>query len=123
MQAQGVVQYLADSPSGPELWFVVVGAVVAAPIAEEIFFRGYLYRLLETIAGGWFAVIGSAILFGLLHEPSVRIPVGVLGLLFGYLRMRTGGIGSSILVHALHNGWTVAIFLAWPEALDLLYDR
>ncbi len=67
-------------------------------------------------------VIVTAILFGAVHQASVAIPVGVLGLCFGYIRMKTGGIGSSILIHVVHNTLTVGLVSVSPEFVTFVYD-
>ena len=66
---------------GPALalvWLVMRGvvAIVVVPVAEELAFRGLLYRLLiardfETVRFGqlsWLAVAGSALAFGVMHQ-------------------------------------------------------
>jgi membrane protease YdiL (CAAX protease family) len=69
------------------------------------------------------AVVVTSVLFGAVHEASVAIPVGILGLCFGYIRLKTGGIGSSILIHMVHNTWNVALVMASPELLESIYDK
>jgi uncharacterized protein len=88
--------------------------VIALP--EEAFYRGYLQTSLErglnrsvTVFGtrlGWGIVATSAI-FAVGHlltelNPA-RLAVFFPSLVFGLLRARTGGIGASILFHALCN--------------------
>lgn len=88
--------------------------MIALP--EEAFYRGYLQTSLErdlnkstTIAGtrvGWGIVLTSAI-FAVGHlftelNPA-RLAVFFPSLVFGFLRARTGGIGSSVIFHAMCN--------------------
>jgi len=49
---------------------LIVGIItaVSAPINEEIFFRGTLFRHLEQLSGSWLALLVSGLLFGLLHS-------------------------------------------------------
>jgi membrane protease YdiL (CAAX protease family) len=88
--------------------------VIALP--EEAFFRGYLQTSLErelepkiNVLGariGWGVVITSAV-FAIGHlltelNPA-RLAVFFPSLVFGYLRSKTRGIGSSVLFHAMCN--------------------
>ncbi len=121
--AQEPVQYFAGASMTSRYWIVLLVACVGAPIAEEIFFRGFLFRVVQQAATPVVAVIVTSVLFGAVHEASVAIPVGVLGLCFGYIRMKTGGIGSSILIHVVHNSLTVGLVSVSPELVDLVYDK
>ena len=46
---------------------VIFGVAVAAPIAEEIAFRGYLFAALTTWRGPWPAALVTGLLFGAAH--------------------------------------------------------
>jgi membrane protease YdiL (CAAX protease family) len=87
------------------IWF---GMVVAAPIAEELLFRGLLYRgLADSRLGAFGAVVLTSIAFGLVHYPGFGWPrvVGTacVGLLFGWLRWYSGNTGTGIVAHAVMN--------------------
>lgn len=123
LSPQEALQYFARRPEGGSLWLSVAMVCIAAPLAEEVLFRGFLFRLVSSLASPAAALVLTSVLFGLVHEPSVRIPVTFLGLLFGYLRLRSGGVGASILAHMVHNSLTVAAFFAWPELLEMVYEK
>lgn len=77
-------------------------SIIIAPIIEELLYRGVLLRTLERY-GKWFAIIISALVFGLMHGNAVQFPVAfVIGLLFGYLTLKYS-IGLSIILHILNN--------------------
>ncbi len=77
-------------------------SIIIAPIIEELVYRGVLLRTLETY-GKWFAIIISALVFGLMHGNAVQFPVAfIIGLLFGYLALKYS-IGLSIILHILNN--------------------
>jgi CAAX prenyl protease-like protein len=91
------------------LLFRVAGAVVIVPIVEELAFRGYLLRRLQSADFsrisyadvGWLAVLGSAVAFGLLHG---RWLAGTLaGGLYAVTAMRRGQLFDSIIAHAVTN--------------------
>jgi membrane protease YdiL (CAAX protease family) len=79
--------------------------VVIAPIAEEIFFRGFLYRLLRQYLPAWATIAVSACAFAALHgAPSLFPWLFFMGLVFGYVVEKTGSLYSSIVIHAMVNG-------------------
>ncbi|HTM19388.1 MAG TPA: CPBP family intramembrane glutamic endopeptidase [Kofleriaceae bacterium] len=100
---------------------VLVQLVVVA-LPEELFFRGYLLRLLERalpprrrILGGgvgWALVI-SAALFALIHLPKEGDPRALAtffpGLLFGWMRSATGSILASTVTHASSNLFVIVL--------------
>jgi uncharacterized protein len=89
----------------------VLVAVVVAPVAEELFFRGFLYRSLRARHGYWFAGLVSSFLFGLVHWqpegllPSLPLMAGVAAaaLAWAYLYDRTGSILVPIASHMAFN--------------------
>ena len=82
---------------------LILGAVVA-PLAEEVFFRGFLFAGLRRDHPFWLAAMGSALIFAVGHMvPGAILPLGVLGFLFAWLRERTGSIWPSIVMHAANN--------------------
>ncbi len=86
-----------------------------APLAEELVFRGLLYGWLEGRWGGAAAWIASSLAFAAAHvEPAHAILVLPLGLLFGWLRWRTGSLWPSLVAHTANNGLAVvaAAYLA-----------
>jgi membrane protease YdiL (CAAX protease family) len=106
-----------DSP-----WFIVVLLSVTAlgPITEEVLFRGYLQSGAVGLLGRRTGVVVVAIAFGLVHVNVgwyAFLPITALGLFFGWLRERTGGLAAPILAHCLHNALTVATVIAAPELL------
>jgi len=96
-----------DATRGP---LGVLALVLAAPVAEEIFFRGWLQSALaEREPHSVAPVVLTAALFAVVHPVESFVPVFILGLLTGYLRRRSGGVTAGILAHALHNA--AAVFL------------
>jgi membrane protease YdiL (CAAX protease family) len=116
---QRVVQDLGADTS---TLLLVVGAVVVigvAPVCEELFFRGVLFRVLRQRMPLWPAAIVDGILFGFVHGSLVIVPVlAVLGIVFCYVYERTGSLFPTIALHSLnntvaygattHNGWVPA---------------
>ncbi len=121
---QPLLQQLAEQGTAmPEFWAALVSIVVVAPLFEEIVFRGYVFTGLSVVLPRAAVHVVTAAAFGLVHGLSYALPIGVLALLFGWLRARHDALLPSILAHAVHNGLTVVVALAWPAHLELLYPR
>jgi uncharacterized protein len=89
--------------------FVVVA--VAAPIVEELVFRGLGFGLLTTVTGPWPAVILTGLIFGLAHGLVIALPVlALFGVVLAWLRWKTGSIYPSMIVHGIFNA--VALIFA-----------
>jgi membrane protease YdiL (CAAX protease family) len=90
------------------LLLALLVTAVAAPICEEVFFRGMLLRLLRTRVPLWAAVLLSAIAFGLAHaSPAVSaalLPTFMyMGTVLAVVYVRTGFLTNTILLHGLSN--------------------
>jgi membrane protease YdiL (CAAX protease family) len=102
---------------------LIVGAVVVivvAPICEELFFRGVLFRVLRQRLPFWPAAVADGILFGLVHWSPAILPVlAVLGIMFCFVYERTGSIFPTIALHALNNtiSYGVSTDNGWVAAL------
>lgn len=108
--------------SALDLFAVAAAVVVIAPVAEELLFRGLLQGSLERRLGSWAGVVVAGFVFGLLHGRLRFLPVSLLGILMGYLVMRTNSILSGVLAHSCNNGLVLALGLsAGPEFLPPIY--
>lgn len=77
--------------------------VIAAPVIEELMFRGTAMNLLAPV-NRKFALFASALLFGLMHSNFNQIFNGfLLGLLLGYIALKSGSVVTSILCHMTAN--------------------
>lgn len=95
--------------------FVSLFVCVAAPVAEEFFFRGFLFGLLSRMrvrAGGrelgpWIAAVVVGLLFGLAHydsaQPQFLVPLGILGFVLCILRWRTRSLYPCMALHSINN--------------------
>ena len=98
------------------LLLALLVTAVAAPICEEVFFRGMLFRLLRTRVPLWAAVLLSAIEFGLAHaSPAVSVALlptfMYMGIVLAAIYARTGWLTNTILLHGLSNAIaTVLVF-------------
>ncbi len=89
-----------------------ITAMVLAPLFEETLFRGVLLPVLGQRYGGLWGVVISALIFGIAHLSFGELPaLFVLGLGLGWLRLQSGRLGPSVLMHGLWNGLTFANLL------------
>lgn len=116
-----------SSPVGLGANVVYVFSMTFAPaIFEELLFRGAIMQSLRRFGDG-FALVVSAILFGLIHGNLIQGPNAVLlGLVIGYFVLRTGSLITGMIIHLVNNGLSVLCgylvehFLA-PERWDTAY--
>lgn len=110
VQPQEVLMQLDLHGEGFVLAFVVVA--VFAPVAEEIFFRGFLYGGLRRRGGAASAMLVSSIFFTALHlSVGLFIPIFVLGLFLAWLYEHTGSLYPGIFLHAANNGLALLLLL------------
>jgi hypothetical protein len=109
-------QLLADmlvSSNSSALVALLTGfAVVAAPLFEELFFRGFMYPVLKRRLGVAAALTIVSVAFALIHchLPSVA-PLFALSLGLGLAYEMTGSLVTPIAMHALFNAANVAMLL------------
>ena len=83
---------------------LMIAVAIVTPIAEELMFRGYILDSIRRIHGDWPAIIGSAILFGLVHiNPFLVGQAFIGGVIYGWIRIRTGSLLPSIACHMIWN--------------------
>lgn len=87
---------------------VGVAVVLAAPLAEEVFFRGFVFPGLIRLLGVGGALVASGLLFAMFHvtgpdSAGLIIPFTLIGMLFAWLYYKTGTIWTSIAAHLVFN--------------------
>ncbi|HET9720715.1 MAG TPA: CPBP family intramembrane glutamic endopeptidase, partial [Solirubrobacteraceae bacterium] len=103
---------------------------VVAPMAEEFFFRGFLFGVLRRMdirvagrqLGPWLAAIIVGLLFGLAHTGSAAsqylVPLGFLGFVLCLLRWRTRSLYPCMALHSLNNCLALGVNqLSWGAGL------
>ena len=109
-----IVYYVDDSEYDLILVLSFVSMVIAAPVVEEILFRGYILDAIRKIHGDTVAILGSAGLFGLIHlEPYVVGMASIGGVIYGWVRIKTGSLWPSIVSHMVWN-FTAFLYI-WYE--------
>jgi membrane protease YdiL (CAAX protease family) len=99
--------------SSLEIVLAGIGIVLVAPIVEEVFFRGYVFRGYLAAKDARTAFIGSALLWSVIHGLPALIPaLFVMGLILAYLYRRSGTLLAPVVAHILNNGVAFAALLA-----------
>ncbi|MFO7937239.1 MAG: CPBP family intramembrane glutamic endopeptidase [Kiritimatiellia bacterium] len=109
---QPVVQWLSN-PSTTLLMYVVIfiSAVIVAPVAEEVIFRGILFPAVLKNKSWVFSAMLTSCLFSLIHfHPPSFMSIFVLSLFFCAGYSATGSLLTPIFMHMVFNG--AAIFCA-----------
>lgn len=85
--------------------WAILSTIIAAPILEEVLFRGLIFESCKERFGKGAALLLSALLFGAVHGIAVQvINAFVVGLILGYIYLKTRSLISVIILHAINNG-------------------
>lgn len=110
------VQWL-QTTRGPLLAALVFLACIAAPLFEEVLFRGFIFNALLRYTPLWIAAIASATTFGLAHgigQPGnngALAPLAAGGLVLALVYAYSRSLIASMVTHALFNAFTVVVVL------------
>lgn len=107
------LESLPESPM--DLVMFVVSTAIAPALIEELVFRGILMQPLRAISDR-FALVTTAILFGLIHHNPAQIPFAIIaGLVIGYATIVTESLWTGVCIHLLNNLYAVVV--------TTVYDR
>lgn len=99
---KSIMPILENVAGDSDTFSMFLYASVLAPVWEELLFRGYVLRTLRPF-GKRFAVLTSAVLFGLFHGNLLQTPYALLmGLVLGYVTVEHS-IGWAVLLHMFNN--------------------
>lgn len=106
--------------------FIIAGATLVAPLAEELMFRGHLQTILRrafarpstggggvSLVASWGAIVVASAMFAVVHPAWTWPPIFLLSLCLGWLYERTGNLWAPIALHAAFNAVSTLIFLTW----------
>ena len=125
---EGIEQISADRTYVVSL---VITAVIAAPVVEEMVFRGVVMRGLRSRLPITAVVVVQGLLFGAAHIDPVRgigniglvLVLAGVGVAFGVAVVLLGRIGPSMVAHALFNGAVLLVVLTGvADRLDRASD-
>jgi membrane protease YdiL (CAAX protease family) len=114
--AQDIVRYFLEHPDPRHRLAVIVMAVIVAPVAEEVLFRGYLYGVMRRLGGRIPAILTSSLLFAAIHANLPSMPgLTILAVILCLLYERTGSLWATMTMHAAFNAITIATLIFFPE--------
>ncbi|MDD5458165.1 MAG: CPBP family intramembrane metalloprotease [Phycisphaerae bacterium] len=104
------LKLLTEYSSPPMIAAIIIVAVVAAPIVEELLFRGMFQTIIRSYTGSaWIGIFFTAALFSMIHitNPTHLPAIFVLSLCLGYAYEKSGSLLRSIFIHAMFNATAV----------------
>ncbi len=106
----------------------IISIAVIPPLTEEFAFRGIILGKLRKF-GDSFAILMSAVLFGLLHGNIVQIPFAfIIGIVFGFITIKTSSLIPAMITHFLINCSSVIVSIIQENNLfdknicDIIYS-
>jgi len=109
---QNVVELLMQCPSFPARLYLLFTAVVLAPLAEELLFRGLLFPLFIRWLNVPLAVFLTSLLFAALHFHAASfMTLFLISIAFSLAYWRTGSLWVPVGMHALFNAVNAALLL------------
>ena len=107
-----MVQMIKETQDVALMAAMISAAVIGAPIAEEIIFRGYLYPVAKKYTSTWFAAMFTGVLFGVVHMNLLGLPIlALMGMALAVLYERTGSLWAPIICHMAFNGMQMFFML------------
>lgn len=116
--ATDILTYFLDRPVVPPsmivlhgsanpVWLLWIALIIAAPLFEETFFRGFLFKgLASSRIGAIGAIVLTALVWAIIHTQYDAYTIAIvfcIGLILGTARLKTGSILLPLILHAFSN--------------------
>lgn len=106
-EQDGIARELDDVSGTLAIIIAGILIVIAAPLSEEIFFRGFIFGGLRNSVPFWAAAIVSSAIWGSLHltggNIGVVVQLTVFGLVLAWLYERSGSLWTPLIAHTINN--------------------
>lgn len=103
------------------IFIEIVSAVIAAPVLEELFFRGMIYKRLRDIVNVKAAVVISALFFGAFHGNLVQLVYAfIIGFMLAYVYEKFKTIWVPIVFHMGANLISILITELLPQSMYIV---
>ena len=101
---------LPETPKNPlGIFLFFLSTAVVPALIEEVALRGIIMQPLRRY-GDWYAILCSALIFGLMHCNLVQIPFAMIaGIVIGYAVIVTESVWTGVIIHFLNNGFSVLV--------------
>jgi hypothetical protein len=97
----------------PLSYLLLFQIIIVGPIAEELFFRGFLFNWLRSKLSFRISAFWISFIFVTLHQATIHfLPLFILSLLLCFVYERTHNLFNSIFLHSLHNSLGALLLLA-----------
>lgn len=114
----GTLEVIRQFGSQP-WWLILLSACLFPAVGEEMFFRGFLGRGLVARHGPWWGVIGTSVLFAVIHvHPAQVCGTFFLGAALHLVFLATRSLPAAMLLHALNNSLAFAT-MKWGDRLAI----
>lgn len=108
-------------------FWALLTLVVMAPLFEELIFRGVVLESTRARYGVTVAWLISALVFGIAHvHPTVAVNALVMGLVLGFIYIRSDSLWSTLILHAINNGFAYILLMMGLQngmLIDLIGNR
>jgi membrane protease YdiL (CAAX protease family) len=99
-------------------WSILM-LVILAPVMEEVLFRGILLESVRSKYNSGRAIVVSALMFGVIHFiPQQVVNAFVIGLILGFIYVRTDSLWPVIIIHALNNAMAYVV-MQWSDGANI----
>jgi sodium transport system permease protein len=113
------LEQFATYASTEPLWQVLLLIAVTPAVCEELAFRGFILSGLRHMGHKWAAIGLAAVFFGLAHGLLQQsLAACAIGVVIGYVAVKTGSLWPGMLFHMTHNGLSVLHTRLTPELHD-----
>lgn len=108
---------------GRAIYLLGLFGILVAPFVEELIFRGFLFPIFEKLGGSRVAVLVTALIFSGLHVPQLWgswpaiTLIFLVGLVFSFIRARTGLLTPCWITHLMYNS-TLVLAAITAQALS-----
>ena len=109
------VQQMLSAWRVQPLWLVLAAFGIAPAVFEELTFRGFLFAALRQRMSPWQTIVITSLTFGMFHvlgnmlTPERFLPSTTLGIVLGWIALRTGSVIPGMFLHATHNSFLLIV--------------
>lgn len=124
----GITQYsetyqtTSQSIYGASVFIQLSGVAFLAPVAEELVYRGMLYRRMRNMLPVWMSILGSAIIFGVNHGNIVQFVFAfITGAVMACLYEIYHSLKAPVLFHVVLN--MTSLICTWLNVFSVLLEH